>query len=147
MLRLTSKVFGDGETIPAKYTCVGKDINPQLEINGVTGQTRSLVLIMEDHDVSHALRADGMWDHWLRYNIPPETTIIVEGTEPEGESGLGTSRNKIYHGPCPPDGEHRYFFKLYALDTVLSFPKSPIKKELLAVMKRHILEKTVLMGR
>jgi Raf kinase inhibitor-like YbhB/YbcL family protein len=102
---------------------------------------------MEDPDVPKNLREDGMWDHWVVFNIPPEVREIQEGTEPQGIGGVGTNGELGYFGPCPPDREHRYFFKLFALDTQLDLPEKSTKSKVENAMEGHILEQTELMGR
>jgi hypothetical protein len=102
---------------------------------------------MEDPDVPKNLRPDGMWDHWIVFNIPPDTREIPEGQEPRGTPGSGTKGNLDYFGPCPPDREHRYFFKLFALDRMLDLKEKAKKSELEKAMEGHILEKAELMGR
>ena len=121
-MKLASKAFAHGESIPAKYTCDGENISPPLEISDVPSEARSLVLIMDDPDVPRNIREDGMWDHWVVFNIPPTIGDIPEASAPEGTPGKGTSGDHGYFGPCPPDREHRYFFKLYALDATLDLP-------------------------
>jgi hypothetical protein len=145
-MKLTSPQFERNGRIPSKYTCEGEDINPPLMISDIPEGTKSLVLIMDDPDVPKHLREDGIWDHWIKFNIPPTTTTIAEGEEPEGVSGQGTSGNLKYHGPCPPDREHRYFFKLYALDTELALPGGASKKDVEVAMQNHILGEAVLIG-
>jgi len=146
-MKLTSSVFGHDQKIPSKYTCDGKNTNPPLSISDVPVGTRSLALIMEDPDVPKKLRADGMWDHWVVFNMPPDLKEIQEGKEPEGAAGVGTNGDTGYFGPCPPDREHRYFLKLFALDTMLDLPAKPTKKDVEKAMEDHVLEKTELMGR
>ncbi|MCA9914742.1 MAG: YbhB/YbcL family Raf kinase inhibitor-like protein, partial [Anaerolineae bacterium] len=121
-------------------------VSPALEISGVPEGAKALVLIMDDPDVPTRLREDGMWDHWVVFNIPPETDRIKEATEPEGTHGKGTGGNFEYYGPCPPDRQHRYFFKLYALDAKLKLPEGASKKDVEQAMQGHILEQTELMG-
>lgn len=140
-LILTSSAFKDGQSIPSKYTCDGEDINPPLEISGVSINAKSLALIMDDPDAPV-----GVWTHWVKWNIPANTTSIPEGQEPQGVSGKGTGENLSYKGPCPPDKEHRYFFKLYALDAILNLQEGADKKELEETMKGHILQQAELMG-
>jgi len=144
IMKITSSNFEN--KIPSKYTCDGEDTNPQLSFTGVPENAKTLVLIMDDPDVPKHLREDGMWDHWIVFNIPPETSGINEGQEPPGTHGKGTSGNLKYHGPCPPDREHRYFFKLYALDSSLDLPEGSSKKEVEEAMQNHIIEKTELVG-
>jgi len=146
-MKLSSAAFEESGKIPAKYTCDGANINPPLEISDVPSTTKSLALIMEDPDVPKDLRPDGMWDHWVVFNIPPGTAEIPEGQEPPGTHGSGTSGNQNYFGPCPPDREHRYFFKLFALDRELDLHEKATKPELEKAMEGHVLEKTELMGR
>lgn len=146
-MELSSPVFEHEGKIPSKYTCDGENINPPLRISGVPEGAKSLVLIMDDPDVPRNLRADGMWDHWIVFNISPELTEIKEGEEPQGVHGLGTGGNTNYFGPCPPDREHRYFFKIYALDTLLDLPEKASKEEVQSAMSGHVMDNTVLMGR
>lgn len=145
-MQLKSSAFDHESYIPQKYTCDGANISPPLKIIDVPVKTQSLVLILEDPDVPHNLRQDGMWDHWVTFNIPPQITEILEGHQPVGKSGIGTSGKTTYEGPCPPDGEHRYFFKLYALDTLLSLPEKATKQQVEKAIAGHILEKAELIG-
>jgi Raf kinase inhibitor-like YbhB/YbcL family protein len=146
-MKMSSPAFEGSGKIPAKYTCDGDNINPPLKISDVPSATKSLALIMEDPDVPKNLRPDGMWDHWVVFNIPPGTAEIPEGREPPGTHGEGTSGNQNYFGPCPPDREHRYFFKLFALDSELDLKEKAKKSEVEKAMEGHILEKAELMGR
>jgi Raf kinase inhibitor-like YbhB/YbcL family protein len=102
---------------------------------------------MDDPDVPKHLRADGMWDHWIVFNISPGIHTLQEGEEPSGTHGVGTGGNLKYQGPCPPDREHRYFFKLYALDIELDLPEKATKQQVEEAMEGHIIEKVELMGR
>src|SRR5262245_40661465 len=126
-MELTSPAFEHEGRIPKKYTCDGENINPPLNIANVPSGAMSLVLIVDDPDVPCHLRSDGMYDHWIVFNIPPETNVLLEGQEPVGTQGANTAGNTKYIGPCPPDKEHRYFFKLYALDIRLSLPAKSSK--------------------
>jgi Raf kinase inhibitor-like YbhB/YbcL family protein len=146
-MRLASPAFEHGGNIPSKYTCDGENISPPLTISDVPPGTRSLALIMDDPDVPKHLRADGMWDHWVVFNIPAGIPDIKEGTEPDGIHGIGTGGNTNYFGPCPPDREHRYFFKLYALDIELDLPERATKQQLEKAIEGHIIEKAELLGR
>lgn len=146
-MKLTSTVFTQGGSIPSKYTCDGGDVSPPLQFVDVPSEAKSLALIMDDPDVPSSVRPDNMWDHWVVFNIPPSVTEIPEGVEPEGVHGVGTSGNTAYHGPCPPDREHRYFFKLYALDAMLDLPANTSKQDVLTKMQGHIIEETQLVGR
>ncbi len=145
-MELTSPAFFHDSVIPARYTCDGDNVNPPLVIGGVPEQAVSLVLIMDDPDVPKHLRADGMWDHWVVFNIPPQTREIAENSEPSGVHGLGTGGNLKYSGPCPPDREHRYFFKLYALDCKLDLAEGASKAEVEQAMAGHIMAEAELMG-
>ena len=145
-LKLTSAAFDHNGKIPSKYTCDGDNISPPLIIEGVPEGVKSLVLIMDDPDVPKNLRADGMWNHWIVFNISPETLEIPEGVEPEGMHGKGTSGNKKYHGPCPPDKEHRYFFKLYALNITLDLAEGATKIDVERAMKGYIVDQIDLVG-
>ncbi len=146
-MQLTSPVFKHEGLIPAKFTCDGPNICPPLEISGVPVEARSLALIMDDPDVPKHLRADGMWDHWVVFNLAPTLTAIAEGQEPDGTRGIGTGGNLNYYGPCPPDREHRYFFKLYALDTMLDLREKATKHQVEEAMQNHILAHHALMGK
>ena len=146
-MKLSSEAFEHKGSIPHKYTCVGLDISPPLSLVDVPSEAKSLALIMDDPDVPRKLRADGMWVHWVLYNVDPKTSSIPEGVADLGTLGKNTGGLDRYMGPCPPDGEHRYFFKLYALDTMLKLPEGATKEELLQAMEGHILAQSELMGR
>lgn len=150
-LSLTSAAFENGGLIPAKYTCdEDRTLSPQLSIAGVPAGTKSLALIMDDPDVPRALHADGMFDHWTLFNIPPHTGDIPEGGS-AGVAGVNGAGKNAYTGPCPPPqyepSEHRYFFKLYALDTELALQASASKAEVEQAMEGHVVARTELMGR
>ena len=159
-LTLTSPAFENGELIPPKYTCDSStgETNPPLEISGVSENAKSLALIMDDPDA-----AAGVWVHWIVWNINPTAVGIIENSSPSARlikkgsipaptpldsaaEGVTSFGKPGYGGPCPPSGEHRYFFKLYALDTTLNLPESAGKKELEEEMKGHILQQAELMG-
>jgi len=146
IMKLTSPAFEHAGKIPMKYTCEGKNINPELHISEVHSKALSLVLLMDDPDVPKSLRPDGMYDHWVIYNIPQETKVIAENCQPPGVRGKTTSDTLSYVGPCPPDREHRYFFKLYALDTLLDLHEGATKKEVEEAMEGHVIEECELMG-
>ncbi|HOP09503.1 MAG TPA: YbhB/YbcL family Raf kinase inhibitor-like protein [Candidatus Methanofastidiosa archaeon] len=139
-MKITSEAFENGEDIPSKYTCQGADINPPLSIDGIPEGTTSLAVIMEDPDAPV-----GIWDHWIVWNIHP-TSTIAEGSVP-GIQGLNDFIQAKYGGPCPPSGIHRYFFKVFALDTYLDLKEGAKKEELLAAMDGHVLDKAELMGK
>ena len=141
-MKLTSPVFENNQLIPSKYACDGEDINPPLQISEVPEGAKSLVLIVDDPDAPM-----GTWDHWIVWNIDPDTGKIEEDSVPEGAvEGLNDFRKHSYGGPCPPSGTHRYFFKLYALDTQLELDDSSRKKDVERAMKGHILDTAELIG-
>lgn len=146
-MKLQSPAFEHQQLIPAKYTCKGDNINPPLELMDIPPQALSLVLVMDDPDVPAYVRADQMWDHWVLYNIPPKTRRIAENTSsPPGVQGRNTQGTLSYMGPCPPDREHRYFFKLYALDTLLPLESGATKKDVLSAIKGHVIAYAELIG-
>lgn len=146
MMELTSPAFKPGGKIPSKFTCDQDNINPELNISGVPPFAASLVLIMDDPDVPPSVRHDRMWDHWVVFNIPPRTSRIPENSQPKGVPGKNTEGELCYQGPCPPDREHRYFFKLYALDTELALRPGATKAEVEKAMEGHVMAQTELMG-
>lgn len=146
-MKLTSPAFSHGKIIPSLYTCEGKNISPPLHISDVPSQAKSLVLICDDPDVPKRLRPDGIFDHWVLFNIPPTIHTIEENRPPPGIHGKNTNNQNSYYGPCPPDREHRYFFKLYALDRMLSLKEGATKPEVEAAMQGHIIAQAELMGR
>lgn len=141
-MRITSPAFQDGTAIPAKYTCDGNDVIPPLRFEEIPEGTVSLALIVDDPDAPR-----GTWDHWVLWNIPVGTTQVSEGTEPGGVPGKNSWGRTGWGGPCPPDREHRYFFRLYALDSVLALAEGSTKVDLMKAMQSHILAETKLMGR
>jgi len=151
-LTLTSAAFTNGESIPAQYTCdEDRFLNPPLTIAGVPETAVSLVLIMDDPDVPKEKVPSGVVDHWIAFNISPETKEIREGNSILGVSGFNTRGAAGYMGPCPPPeyepSEHRYYFKLYALDCVLDLQEGASKRDVEAAMERHVIEKAELMGK
>lgn len=145
-MRLSSSAFKNQGIIPSLYTCEGKNYNPPLTISDVPIEAKTLVLIMDDPDVPKSRRPDGMYDHWIVYNMPAETKEIAAHSTPFGLQGRNTAGNNEYTGPCPPDREHRYFFKLYALDQALDLPVGATKKQVEQAMQGHILADCELMG-
>ena len=144
-----ASVFQNHGKIPAKYTCTGEGISPPLTISDVPINTKSLVLIMDDPDIPDFVkesRGIEVFDHWVVFNISPETRSVEEATEPKGILGKHSAGKLGYTGPCPPDGEHRYFFKLYALDKMLDLNEGSTKAEVEKTMKDHIIEQAELMG-
>lgn len=146
-MKIKSSAFHDGGNIPRRYTCQGEGINPPIEISELPKGAKSLVLIMDDPDVPEWVRKDRLWVHWVVYNMDPKVTKIEEGSAPIGVMGKNTSGDLRYEGPCPPDREHRYFIKLYALDTMLTLEKGATKEEVERAMEGHVIEKAELMGR
>jgi Raf kinase inhibitor-like YbhB/YbcL family protein len=147
-MKLTSPSFQNGGIIPSRYTCEGANVSPPLEIFQVPPDAKSLVLIMDDPDVPKHLRSDGMWDHWIIFNMPPTLKKIAETVGPtSGVKGMTTFGHTRYGGPCPPDREHRYFFKVYVLEKMLSLKEGASKKEIEQAMQGHIIAKAELMGR
>ncbi len=148
-MKFQSDAFTHMGDIPKKYTCDGQDISPPLSWDDIPGEARSLVLIVDDPDAPDPRAPKMIWVHWLLYNIPPTTKGLEEGasTFPKGTlHGKNDWGRTGYGGPCPPIGRHRYFFKLYALDTILPDLKNPNKKTLETAMKGHIIEKSELIG-
>jgi Raf kinase inhibitor-like YbhB/YbcL family protein len=147
---LTSPAFTHMGAIPALYTCEGKNISPPLAWKNLPKGTKSLVLIVDDPDAPDPAAPKFTWVHWVLYNIPPETTGLAEGAGNRPAAGMlegMSSWNRGgYGGPCPPIGTHRYFHKLYALDIVLDDMLSPLKADIEAAMKGHILGEGVLIG-
>lgn len=146
-MRLSSPSFDHEDLIPTRHTCEAENLSPPLTVHDVPDDAVTLALIMDDPDVPLALREDGMWDHWVVFDIPADVRSVPEGHEPPGTHGLGTADNLEYFGPCPPDSEHRYYFKLYALDTRLGLPSGASKQQVEEAMQGHVLARAELMGR
>ncbi len=147
-MKLTSTAFTHEGSIPSKYTCDGNNTNPPFEFSDFPKGTQSLAFIMDDPDVPVSIHPDGMWDHWLIWNIPVTVKKIDEGKAPKGVIGKNTGGGLAYYGPCPPDSEHRYFFRVYALDTNLVLdPNATTKQLLLNTMQGHVLAQAELMGK
>lgn len=148
-MKITSAAFKEGETIPRKYTCEGEDISPPLSWTAGPKGTRSFALIADDPDAP----TPKPWVHWVIYDLPPTVQNLPEGIPrleklANGEKqGLTDFKRIGYGGPCPPSGVHRYYFKLYALDTVLLLKPGATKYELLKAMEGHILAEAQLMGK
>mgnify|MGYP001564115471 CR=1 FL=1 len=140
-MKLTSPAFTHNGSIPSEYTCDGSGLSPPLGISDVPENAKSLVLISDDPDAPV-----GTWDHWVVFNIPASAKEIPTGTEPQGTPGKNSWGRTGYGGPCPPSGTHRYFFKLYALDTTLNLPAGSAKKQIESAMQGRILTKAELMG-
>ncbi len=150
-LTLTSSAFAHNEEIPTRYTCEGEDLSPELAWSGLPEGTRSLALIVDDPDAPDPAAPRMTWVHWVLYNIPPDSGGLPESADadnlPEGTlEGLNDWKRTGYGGPCPPIGRHRYFHKLYALDTVVPDLKRPTKAQLEQALQGHILGFTELVG-
>jgi Raf kinase inhibitor-like YbhB/YbcL family protein len=142
-MKLTSPDFKEGSDIPERFTCEGEDISPTLRIDGVPQTAKSLALIMDDPDAPV-----GTFTHWLLWNLGPnQSEIASDSPPPKAVQGLTDFGNNKYGGPCPPTGVHRYYFKLYALDTTLELPPRSKRKALDAAIKGHIIDEATLMGR
>ncbi len=141
-LKISSMAFAHNGPIPSKYTCDGADVSPPLAIENVPAGAKSLALIVDDPDAPA-----GTWVHWVVWNIDPSTKEVRENAAPTGASqGMTDFRKQKYGGPCPPSGTHRYFFKLYALDAVLTLAPNAGKAAVEAAMKGRILAQTELVG-
>jgi Raf kinase inhibitor-like YbhB/YbcL family protein len=147
-IKVKSNAFEQGGMIPKKYTCDGEDISPQLSWSDIPSNTKSIALINDDPDAPA-----GTWVHWVIYNIPggekglPEAVPVKKNLDNGAVQGKNDFGNIGYGGPCPPGGTHRYYFKLYALDTALSLQGDVTKGQLLEAMKGHILAEGQLMGK
>ena len=144
IMLLTSPAFQNEGFIPAQYTCDDSDISPPLEWSEVPEGTLSFVLIVDDPDAVPV--AGFVWDHWILYNIAPNIRSIAENST-VGTKGITSFKRTGYGGPCPPNGEHTYFFKLYAVDINLKFDTTPKKEILEEAIKGHVLAKAELKGR
>jgi len=138
-MKITSSAFLHEGNIPSKYTCDGENINPDIKIENFPKGTKTLVLIVDDPDAP-----SGNWDHWIVWNILPGD--IDEDSMP-GVQGMNDFKKQAWGGPCPPSGTHRYFFKIYALDTELVLADSSVKTAVEAAMEGHILDKAELIGK
>lgn len=140
-MKIFSSAFSNGASIPIEYTCDGDDVSPPLSFVGIPNATKTLALIMDDPDAP-----GGSWVHWLVWNIPSNVTGFSKNeniTFPQGKNDFGMIR---YGGPCPPSGLHHYYFKLYALDTILDLPEGATREQLEAAMMGHIIETAQLIG-
>jgi Raf kinase inhibitor-like YbhB/YbcL family protein len=141
-LRLTSTAFAEGAPIPSTYTCDGEQLSPPLSIAGVPAEAKSLALIVDDPDVPKQLKPDGVFDHWVLFNIPPQTTDIAAGGT-AGTAGANGAGQNAYTGPCPPPqyepSTHRYVFALYALDSMLPLEAGASKADVLKALEGHVI--------
>lgn len=145
---LTSAAFQNGGEIPAKYTCSGADISPALNWSGIPDKARSIAFIADDPDAPR-----GTWTHWVLWNMPPHASHLPEGVpgDPQLANGARQGRNDFgrngYGGPCPPPGKpHRYFFRLYALDTLLELNAGSTRTDVESAMRGHVLAEATWMG-
>jgi Raf kinase inhibitor-like YbhB/YbcL family protein len=150
-LTITSAAFANQHEIPSDYTCEGADTSPALTWSGAPAGTKSLALIVDDPDAPDPAAPKTTWVHWVLYNLPADARGLPEAVEtdalPAGtREGKNDWKRTGYGGPCPPIGRHRYFFKLFALDTVLADLKMPTRAQLEKAMEGHILEKAELVG-
>lgn len=152
-LSLTSPAFQHNASIPSQFTCDAENVSPPLSISGVPKGAKSLALLMDDPDIPKVFkeqRGIDSFDHWTLFNIPPDTSEIAQGGS-AGTRGANSAGKNEYTGPCPPreyePSEHRYFFRLYALDSLLSLGTGATKQEVLAAMEGHVLEQAELMGK
>ncbi len=147
-MKLTSTSFKEGEMIPRQHTCDGPNFSPQLSWTEVPPKTKSLALICDDPDAPA-----GTWVHWVLYNIPvsaselPENVLKTTTTSIGALQGMNDFRQIGYGGPCPPGGTHRYYFKLFALDTMLNLEAGKTKTDTLKAIEGHLLAEAQLMGR
>ncbi|MBN1290328.1 MAG: YbhB/YbcL family Raf kinase inhibitor-like protein [Candidatus Latescibacteria bacterium] len=147
-ITIESTAFDEGGMIPVQYTCDGKNVSPPMQWSEPPEGTQSIALICDDPDA-----ASGDWVHWVIYNIPAASRGLpgnfpLMATLPDGTvQGMTDFRSIGYGGPCPPSGAHRYYFKIYALDTKLSYPSGITKQQLLKAMEGHILAQGQLMGK
>jgi Raf kinase inhibitor-like YbhB/YbcL family protein len=144
-LLIKSSAFAPNGAIAIRYTCESDDVSPPLEWSGVPERTKSLVLIVDDPDAPDPAAPKMVYVHWVLYNIPPSATGLPEGVTkaqlpPGARDGKNDFGNTGYGGPCPPIGRHRYFFKLYALDTVLGDLGTATKADVEAAMRGHVIE-------
>jgi len=150
-LELSSTAFGSGAAIPSRYSCEGNDVSPPLQWQGIPAGAKSLVLIVDDPDAPDPRAPKMTWVHWVLANLTVDSGGLPEGIAsadlPTGTvEGLNDWKRTGYGGPCPPIGRHRYFHKLYALDTVLGGLKHPTKAQVEAAMKGHVLAHAELVG-
>jgi len=150
-LILSSPAFTDNGPMPAQYTCEGADISPPLGWSNAPEGTKSFAFILDDPDAPDPKAPKITWVHWVLYNIPADVSALPEDEAQNGlpagtQGGLNNWKRTGYGGPCPPIGRHRYFHKLYALDTLLPDLDEPTKSQLLSAMKGHILAEAQLIG-
>lgn len=141
-MKISSPKFGDGEEVPIEYTCEGGNISPPLEFSDIPKESKSLSLIVTDPDAPA-----NPWVHWVVFNIPADTKYSEEGELPKGGvEGIANGGTYGYEGPCPPEGSHRYVFKLYALNKMLDILKDSDRNKVLAAMEGNIVGEAELIG-
>ena len=150
-LTLSSSAFTPNGSIPSQYTCEGNDHSPALAWSGAPAGTRSFALIVDDPDAPDPAHPKMTWVHWVLYNLPASASGLPEGVAPEKlppptGQGVNDWKRTGYGGPCPPIGRHRYFFKLYALDAMLSDLATPTKADVERAMQGHVLAQAELVG-
>lgn len=150
-MSLNSPAFSSNATIPARHTCDGGDVSPALQWSGLPDGAKSLALIVDDPDAPDPAAPKMTWVHWVLYNLPATAGALPEGVTPSQlpagtREGLNDWKRTGYGGPCPPTGRHRYFHKLYALDSVLPDLGKPDKAQLLKAMEGHVMAETELVG-
>jgi Raf kinase inhibitor-like YbhB/YbcL family protein len=150
-IKITSTAFQPGGSIPSKYTCEDRDLSPPLAWSGAPPVTKTFALIVDDPDAPDPAKPQRVYVHWVLYNIPAATVALAENASKKGlPRGAVQGKNDWgkaeYGGPCPPIGRHRYFFKLYALDTELTGMSSPTKSDLERAMNGHVLDSGELIG-
>jgi Raf kinase inhibitor-like YbhB/YbcL family protein len=142
-LNVSSSAFSEGQSIPEKYTCDGQNVSPPIQWSGAPEKTKSIALICEDPDAP-----SGTFTHWVLYDLPGTTKELAEGSSGEGKEGVNGFGKKGYGGPCPPPGgPHRYFFRIYALDTESLGNAGSSKEDVTTAMQGHVLAQGQLMGR
>ncbi|HYV33271.1 MAG TPA: YbhB/YbcL family Raf kinase inhibitor-like protein [Candidatus Limnocylindria bacterium] len=145
-MQITSPAFLDNQSIPEQYTCDGQSLSIPLNFSNVPAEAKSLSLVMDDPDVPTALLPSGLFVHWVVFNMPATTTELAENQTPPGIQGNNGAGKAAYTAPCPPDKQHRYFFKLYALDAMLNLPGGATKDQLEQTMEGHIIAQAQLIG-
>jgi hypothetical protein len=141
-IKLTSPAFKQGEKIPVKFTCDGADTNPPLEIGEIPSSAKALALVVDDPDAP-----GGVFTHWIVWNIDPKTSTIAEAIKSAGIEGKNDFGKSGYGGPCPPQGTHRYYFRVFALDRQLDLNAGANRKRLTVALNGHVIGKGELMGR
>jgi Raf kinase inhibitor-like YbhB/YbcL family protein len=150
-LAIVAPAFADGGEIPTLFTCEGQDLSPALEWTSVPDAAQSLVLIVDDPDAPDPKAPKMTWVHWVLYNLPPSTKGLAQAVSPRDlpagtRQGTNDWKRTGWGGPCPPVGRHRYFHKLYALDTLLPDLGAPTKSQVEAAMKGHVIAEAQTMG-